>query len=314
MSLVGMNEAGLNANWLRKDLTHEETQNFAVRVLKHMRERLSDYQELYGDLYNLEATPAESTAYRLAKHDKARYPDIITAHEGGTPYYTNSSHLPVGYTEDVFAALDVQDKLQTLYTSGTVFHTFLGEKLPSWQSAAALVRKIAENYELPYYTLSPTYSICTEHGYLKGEQKTCPICGKTTEVYSRITGYYRPVQNWNDGKTQEFKDRRLYDLGRSKLTHQGPLSQCACAEEPAESKSDTVRRLLFTTKTCPNCRIAGAMLKKAQVEYETVDAEEQTELARQYGVKQAPTLVVLDKDGCHKLTNASNIKKYAENL
>ena len=114
MSLVGMNEAGLNANWLRKDLTHEETQNFAVRVLKHMRERLSDYQELYGDLYNLEATPAESTAYRLAKHDKARYPDIITAHEGGTPYYTNSSHLPVGYTEDVFAALDVQDKLQTL--------------------------------------------------------------------------------------------------------------------------------------------------------------------------------------------------------
>ena len=204
MSLVSMNEAGLNANWLRKDLTHEETQNFAVRVLKHMRERLSDYQELYGDLYNLEATPAESTAYRLAKHDKARYPDIITAHEGGTPYYTNSSHLPVGYTEDVFAALDVQDKLQTLYTSGTVFHTFLGEKLPSWQSAAALVRKIAENYELPYYTLSPTYSICTEHGYLKGEQKTCPICGKTTEVYSRITGYYRPVQNWNDGKSQEY--------------------------------------------------------------------------------------------------------------
>lgn len=130
IGLVGMNEAGLNANWLRKDLTHEETQDFAVRVLKHMRERLSDYQEQYGDLYNLEATPAESTSYRLAKHDKAQYPNIITAHEGGTPYYTNSSHLPVGYTEDVFAALDVQDKLQTLYTSGTVFHTFLGEKLP----------------------------------------------------------------------------------------------------------------------------------------------------------------------------------------
>ncbi len=208
IGLVGMNEAGLNANWLRKDLTHEETQDFAVRVLKHMRERLSDYQEQYGDLYNLEATPAESTSYRLAKHDKAQYPDIITAHEGGTPYYTNSSHLPVGYTEDVFAALDVQDKLQTLYTSGTVFHTFLGEKLPDWRAAAALVRKIAENYELPYYTLSPTYSVCADHGYLAGEQFTCPICGRKTEVYSRITGYYRPVQNWNDGKSQEYQDRK----------------------------------------------------------------------------------------------------------
>ena len=314
IGLIGMNEVGLNAKWLRADMTDPATQEFTKEVLNHMRDRLADYQEQYGDLYNLEATPAESTTYRLAKHDVKRYPDIITASRDGTPYYTNSSHLPVGYTEDIFAALDIQDELQTLYTSGTVFHAFLGEKLPDWQAAAKLVRTIAENYKLPYYTMSPTYSVCKNHGYLTGEQYVCPECGEKTEVYSRITGYYRPVQNWNDGKTQEFKDRRLYDLGRSKLTHQGPLSQCACAEEPAESKSDTVRRLLFTTKTCPNCRIAGAMLKKAQVEYETVDAEEQTELARQYGVKQAPTLVVLDKDGCHKLTNASNIKKYAENL
>ena len=225
IGLVGMNEAGLNAKWLRKDLTHEETQRFARDVLNHMRERLSDYQEQYGDLYNLEATPAESTAYRFAKHDKEQYPDIITANENGKPYYTNSSHLPVGYSEDIFSALDVQDELQTLYTSGTVFHAFLGEKLPDWKAAAALVRKIAENYKLPYYTMSPTYSVCKNHGYLSGEVYTCPHCGEKTEVYSRITGYYRPVQNWNDGKAQEFKDRKVYNIGASRLTHTGPLPE-----------------------------------------------------------------------------------------
>ena len=217
IGLVGMNEAGLNAKWIGKDMTNKETQEFSVRVLNHMRERLSDYQEEYEDLFNLEATPAESTSYRLAKHDVEQFPDIITAAEkGGTPYYTNSSHLPVGFTDDIFEALDIQDELQTLYTSGTVFHAFLGEKLPSWKSAATLVRKIAENYKLPYYTLSPTYSICKEHGYLAGEQYKCPHCGATTEVYSRITGYYRPVQNWNDGKAEEFKERKVYkiDCGR----------------------------------------------------------------------------------------------------
>ena len=285
IGLVGMNEAGLNANWLRKDLTHEETQDFAVRVLKHMRERLSDYQEQYGDLYNLEATPAESTAYRLAKHDKARYPDIITAHEGGTPYYTNSSHLPVGYTEDVFSALDVQDKLQTLYTSGTVFHTFLGEKLPSWQSAAALVRKIAENYELPYYTLSPTYSICTEHGYLKGEQKTCPICGKTTEVYSRITGYYRPVQNWNDGKSQEYLDRKTYQVG-------GTQGSCPKKQEDKPEEKPVGEYYLYTTATCPNCRIIKPILEKAGISFEERDVEQYLREATALGLTQAPTLVV----------------------
>ena len=212
IGLVGMNEAGLNAKWLGKTMADKEVQEFTKEVLNHMRERLSDYQELYGDLYNLEATPAESTAYRFAKHDKHDFPDIVTANMNGTPYYTNSSHLPVGFTEDVFSALDIQDELQTLYTSGTVFHAFLGEKLPSWKSAAALVRKIAENYKLPYYTLSPTYSVCQEHGYLTGEQATCPVCGKPTEVYSRITGYYRPLQNWNDGKAQEYHDRKTYQV------------------------------------------------------------------------------------------------------
>ena len=217
IGLVGMNEAGLNAKWIRKDLTHKETQEFSVRVLNHMRERLSDYQEEYEDLFNLEATPAESTAYRLAKHDVEQFPDIITAAEkGGTPYYTNSSHLPVGFTDDIFEALDIQDELQTLYTSGTVFHAFLGEKLPSWKAAANLVRKIAENYKLPYYTMSPTYSICKEHGYLSGEQYVCPKCGARTEVYSRITGYYRPVQNWNDGKAEEFKERKVYKVDSEK--------------------------------------------------------------------------------------------------
>jgi ribonucleoside-triphosphate reductase len=184
-----------------------------------MRDRLKDYQEQYGDLYNLEATPAESTTYRLAKHDRAKWPNIKTAGlPGETPYYTNSSHLPVGYSSDVFDALDVQDELQTLYTSGTVFHAFLGEKLPDWKAAANIVKTIADNYRLPYYTLSPTYSVCAEHGYIAGEVYECPQCKKKTEVYSRITGYYRPVQNWNDGKLQEFKDRQLYIESRQRYT------------------------------------------------------------------------------------------------
>ena len=289
IGLVGMNEAGLNANWLRKDLTHEETQDFAVRVLKHMRERLSDYQEQYGDLYNLEATPAESTSYRLAKHDKAQYPNIITAHEGGTPYYTNSSHLPVGCTEDVFAALDVQDKLQTLYTSGTVFHTFLGEKLPDWQAAAALVRKIAENYELPYYTLSPTYSVCADHGYLAGEQFTCPICGRKTEVYSRITGYYRPVQNWNDGKSQEYQDRKTYQVSGAAQPHAAAPAKEVRETAPVSGKAD--RYTLFVTATCPNCRAVKPLLQKAGVPYEEKDAAQYAEETKALGLRQAPTLV-----------------------
>ncbi|MFR1052358.1 MAG: ribonucleoside triphosphate reductase [Oscillospiraceae bacterium] len=310
IGLIGMNEVGLNARWLKKDLTHAETQRFAKEVLDHMRERLSDYQEEYGDLYNLEATPAESTTYRLAKHDVEKYPGIITAAgPGGTPYYTNSSHLPVGYTQDIFAALDVQDDLQTRYTSGTVFHAFLGEKLPDWKAAAALVRKIAENYKLPYYTLSPTYSVCREHGYLAGEQYTCPHCGQATEVYSRITGYYRPVQNWNDGKLQEYKERKVYDIGASRLTHTGPETE----ERGAEPAASGVEPLLFTTKTCPNCRLAVSALERAGISFRRIDAEEQPDLARASGVKQAPTLVVpVAGGGAEVYANASNIKGYAE--
>ena len=311
IGLIGMNEACLNAKWLRQDLTHGEAQEFTKEVLNHMRERLSDYQEEYGDLYNLEATPAESTTYRLAKHDVAQFPDIITAAEkNGTPYYTNSSHLPVGYTDDVFEALDIQDELQTLYTSGTVFHTFLGEKLPDWKSAASLVRKIAENYKLPYYTMSPTYSICKNHGYLSGEQFKCPYCGEEAEVYSRITGYYRPVKNWNDGKTQEFKERKVYDITNS---HMRPRTQAAVQEAVrASADNSETRTLLFTTKTCPNCRVATNSLEKAHIPYELIDAEENMELVEKYGVMQAPTLIVVKDGQVTKLANASNIKNYAE--
>ena len=308
IGLIGMNEVGLNANWLRADLTHAETQKFAKEVLNHMRDRLSDYQEEYGDLYNLEATPAESTTYRFAKHDRERYPDIITAaKEGDTPYYTNSSHLPVGYTEDIFSALDIQDELQTLYTSGTVFHAFLGEKLPDWKAAANLVRKIAENYELPYYTLSPTYSVCKDHGYISGEQFTCPICGNKTEVYSRITGYYRPVQNWNDGKTQEFKDRKLYDLTKSRFVMKvkgSDLGITAGKEETQQPEPAQSQNLLFTTHTCPNCQIAIRALDQAGVGYIRIYAEDEPELAKQYGIVAAPTLVLADG---RELAGASNI-------
>ena len=312
IGLVGMNEACLNAKWLHEDLTHEAAQRFSRDVLNHMRERLSDYQEKYGDLYNLEATPAESTSYRLAKHDVALYPDIITANEHGTPYYTNSSHLPVGYTEDIFTALDVQDELQTLYTSGTVFHAFLGEKLPDWRAAATLVRKIAENYRLPYYTMSPTYSICKNHGYIAGEHFTCPECGEKTEVYSRITGYYRPVQNWNNGKAQEFKDRKVYNIGASHLTHQGPLEPApACAPAQMDT-NEPDELLLFTTKTCPNCRMACMMLDKAGIPYQKIDAEADVALTRRHNVQQAPTLVYVHGGEATNIANASNIKAFIE--
>ena len=381
IGLVGMNEAGLNAKWLRADMTDERVQEFSRNVLNHMRDRLSDYQEQYGDLYNLEATPAESTTYRFAKHDKEEFPEIITANMNGNPYYTNSSHLPVGYTEDVFSALDIQDNLQTLYTSGTVFHAFLGEKLPDWKAAANLVRKIAENYKLPYYTMSPTYSVCKDHGYLVGEQYTCPHCGAKTEVYSRITGYYRPVQNWNEGKAQEFKDRLTYNIGHSVLTHQGPnpapadlphetisvsgnLAEaepvpadhiaakaaaeaqaaaaprmmtnadaaleaameagCCAPVEPMIATDEQIEAakaaaasgataILFKTPTCPNCKAAGALLDKAGIAYQALNANEEKELVEKYGVKQAPTLVLVDGDNFEKYRGVSDIKGWLMN-
>ncbi len=313
IGLVGMNEAALNAKWLKCDLTDSRAQTFAAEVLNHMRERLSDYQEMYGDLYNLEASPAESTAFRLAKHDRKRWPDIITAaDEGQAPYYTNSSHLPVGYTEDIFSALDVQDELQTLYTSGTVFHAFVGEKLPSWKAAANLVRKIAENYKLPYYTMSPTYSICKNHGYIVGEQYSCEQCGEVTEVYSRITGYYRPVQNWNEGKTQEYQDRKLYEV-RVDEGDMTPRIQVERQEQAAVAKAERVDKvLLFTTKTCPNCKVASGFLDKANIEYEIVNAEDAIDLVEKYSVRSAPTLVVEHEGAVATYANASEINRFAQ--
>ena len=311
IGLLGMNEVGLNAKWLGKDMTDPKTQEFTKKVLNHMRERLSDYQEEYGDLYNLEATPAESTTYRFAKHDVQRYPDIKTANMNGTPYYTNSSHLPVGYTEDIFDALDIQDELQTLYTSGTVFHAFLGEKLPDWKAAATLVRKIAENYKLPYYTLSPTYSICQDHGYLAGEQFKCPVCGGKTEVYSRITGYYRPVQNWNDGKAQEFKDRKVYDIANSKLHAKSAAKVCEKVNAAAPKLDGPV---LFTRNGCPNCKTSKMMLDKAGVKYAIVNAEEDAAATAKFGVKKAPSLLVPEGDGFKTYDNASEIRKYIESI
>ena len=313
IGLVGMNEAGLNAKWIRKDMTHPETQEFTKEVLNHMRERLSDYQEKYGDLYNLEATPAESTAYRLAKHDRKRYPDIICASDAETPYYTNSSHLPVSFTEDIFSALDVQDDLQTLYTSGTVFHAFLGEKLPDWKAAASIVRKISENYRLPYYTLSPTYSVCKEHGYLAGEQFKCPHCGKETEVYSRITGYYRPVKNWNDGKSQEYKERKTYDIANSHLTHTGPLvaaQEETMAASDASSLADGV--YLFASASCPNCKIASQLLDKANISYQKILAQDNIALTESLGIKQAPTLVLVRGGKTDKFVSVPGVRKFIQ--
>ena len=311
IGLVGMNEAGLNAKWIKKDMTTKETQDFSIKVLNHMRTRLSDYQEKYGDLYNLEATPAESTSYRLAKHDRKRFPDIITASKDGeTPYYTNSSHLPVGYTEDIFEALEIQDELQTLYTSGTVFHAFLGEKLPNWSSAAALVKKIAENFRLPYYTLSPTYSICTQHGYIAGEKNTCPICGGKTEVYSRITGYYRPVQNWNDGKAQEYKDRKEYDIEHAVYAVIDRTLEEKVVEDNSQTLTDGI--YLFTTATCPNCRMAKTFLGQANVEYHEVLATDNVELVKSLNITSAPTLVVVENGNTEVVENVSNIRRFIE--
>ena len=312
IGLVGMNEVGLNAKWIQADMTDPKCQQFAKDVLNHMRERLSDYQEKYGDLYNLEATPAESTSYRLAKHDVQRYPGIITASKE-TPYYTNSSHLPVGFTDDVFAALDIQDELQTLYTSGTVFHAFLGEKLPDWKAAADLVRKIAENYKLPYYTLSPTYSVCKDHGYIQGEHFTCPDCGKSAEVYSRITGYYRPVQNWNDGKAQEYKDRKMYTKEGSHF-HPHEAACACCGDSTAQTAALPDGIYLFKTPTCAKCKIAIPKLQEAGIEFKEINAYENEELAIALDIRTAPTLVVISDGNVQLYPDLAAVLSFIENV
>ena len=296
IGLVGMNETCLNANWIRKDLTDEAAQEFSIEVLNYMRNRLIKYKEMYHDLYNLEATPAESTAYRLAKHDKEKYPDIITAgKEGETPYYTNSSHLPVGYTEDIFSALDVQDQMQTLYTSGTVFHCFLGEKLPDWKAAANLVKKVSDNYKLPYYTMSPTYSICQEHGYITGEAYTCPKCGKKTEVWSRITGYYRPVQNWNDGKVQEFKHRKEYNIESSVMKARDIVSDVVEAKEEQKQATGYDIPTIYVQDHCPKCKGAEQRLQVSGIEHRIVNCSEDMSEAEKLHLTETPTIV--DPDG-----------------
>jgi ribonucleoside-triphosphate reductase len=316
IGLVGMNEACLNAKWLGKNLTYKASQQFTIDVLNHMRERLSDYQEKYGDLFNLEATPAESTSYRLAKHDKEKYPEIVTAGSEGNEYYTNSSHLPVDYTEDVFSALDIQDELQTLYTSGTVFHAFLGEKLPSWQSAMTLVRKISENYKLPYYTISPTYSVCKDCGYIAGEHFICSKCGNDAEVYSRITGYYRPVQNWNIGKKEEFKNRLEYNVNKS-FENNSDICETCDIEVLDLIEDNTVLPkgsvTLYGTKVCPNCRMAKVFLEKAGIDFEHLYADEHPEISKTYNIQQAPTLIVIDKRGATTFyRNLSEIRQWID--
>ncbi len=300
IGLVGMNEACLNAKWLRKDLTNKESQEFTKDVLNHMRNRLIQYQEQYGDLYNLEATPAESTAFRLAKHDKKLFPDIITANDdSGVPYYTNSSHLPVGFTSDIFEALDVQDELQTLYTSGTVFHTFLGEKLPDWKAAANLVKKISDNYRLPYYTLSPTYSICPTHGYITGEQYICPECGKKTEVWSRITGYYRPIQNWNDGKAQEFQDRKEYISEKSVLKAREVMADVRNSIDKAKEEETQIPTndvlTIYVQDHCPKCKGAEQRLDLSGIKHNVVNCSQNMDEARRLNLTETPTII--DPDG-----------------
>lgn len=327
IGLVGMNETILNAKWIDSDITKPEGRDFSIEVLNHMRDRLSDYQEMYGDLFNLEATPAESTTYRFAKHDTEEFADIITAAcKDQAPYYTNSTHLPVNYTEDIFDALEMEDEMQTLYTSGTVFHGFLGERMPDWKAAANLVKKIAYNFKLPYYTLSPTYSICESHGYIAGEHFSCPHCGNATEVYSRITGYYRPVRNWNDGKSSEFENRKTYEPEELFSVNRNLLEEAGVDEprvgtqtlgranrvEASKSNSDAEKLILVTTKTCPNCQAAKNYLNQAGIEYDVILADEAdgAEIAVQYSISSAPTLIVQSGEEAELYSNVSNIRAY----
>jgi len=209
IGLVGMNEACLNL--LGEDIGTPEGKGLAVKTLRFMVDRALEFQQETGHIYNIEATPAEGASYRLARLDRERYPDIVTAGEEA-PYYTNSTQLPVNYTDDLFAALEQQEELQALYTGGTVFHVFLGERIAEPESCRLLVRRIAERFHIPYYTITPTFSVCPEHGYLTGEHFHCPICGRPTEVYSRVVGYFRPVQNWHKGKQEEYRQRKTYAL------------------------------------------------------------------------------------------------------
>jgi ribonucleoside-triphosphate reductase (formate) len=352
IGLLGLNEMCLNASWIGETIAEEHGKKFAEEVLDYMREELKNYQEETGNLYNLEATPAESTTFRLAKIDAERHSRITTAggKDGEAPFYTNSCHLPVGYTDDIFEALTIQDDLQTRFTGGTVFHTFLGEKLEDWTAASELVKKVANGFRLPYFTLSPTYSICPKCGYIQGEVYNCTDCNTETEVYSRITGYYRPVQHWNDGKAQEFKERKVYDVhngecksskGKNRVAAKteevceatvasqvsndasfeqglfGAATECSTVSEesvvkagfntPVSSVKEKV--MLFTTKSCPNCPKAKDELEGLD-NIEFIDAEENMDISREYGIRSVPTLVVKGEDGTENFIGISDIQKF----
>jgi ribonucleoside-triphosphate reductase len=215
IGIIGMNEACLN--FLGEDITTDRGQAFTLKVMDYLREVISEIQEASGDIFNLEATPAEGTSFRLCMLDKKKYPQILCANEseyrqGAAPYYTNSSQLPVNYTDDILETLRLQDGLQTKYTGGTVLHIFLGEQVSNTEAIKSLIHKITSNYQLPYFTLTPTFSICPSHGYLIGEQETCSQCNQTTEIYSRVVGYLRPVKQWNDGKQSEFGNRKIFKV------------------------------------------------------------------------------------------------------
>lgn len=312
IGLVGMNEACRNAAWIGGGLETEAGQAFAERVLDHMLERLSIYQEQTGHLYNLEATPAESTAYRFARHDVKACTGILTAGTAEAPYYTNSTHLPVDHGYDLFTALDHQDPLQTRYTSGTVFHAFLGERLSDWRGTAQLVRRIAETHRLPYFTISPTYSICASHGYLNGEETRCPHCGERTEVYSRITGYYRPVGNWNTGKAQEFRERHAWvgaaeveaaeravhvDERRSSARSAAPVATLEREADVPAVNDGKARYWLLTRTSCPSCKQAANWLERLGQAYSLVDADEHPDFAREHGLMAVPSLVIESEGG-----------------
>ncbi len=313
IGLCGMNEACINL--LKVDLSTKEGKAFAIETLEFMREKIRGFQEETSNLYNLEATPAESTAYRFAKLDREKYPDIITAGTEDAPYLTNSTQLAVDTTTDVFFALEHQNDIQPLYTGGTIFHSFLGERLPNAESCKNLVRKIAENTKLPYFSITPTFSVCPSHGYLIGEHPTCPEpeCGQTTEVYSRIVGYFRPVQNWNVGKKQEFKDRITYKP-TMEITDKSPeIPLNIETETPSANKFSKI--LVFTQKSCPRCPSMKQYLQiNTNGDLEEIDAgtEEGLKIAKNYGIMSTPTVVFLDNDNSviGKVTSLTEVKKW----
>jgi ribonucleoside-triphosphate reductase len=233
IGVLGGHEASLNL--LGEGLATPRGRAFMLRVLRHLRDRLAEIQEETGDFFNLEATPAEGTSFRLARLDQARYSGLhfANSHLDGDrpPFYTNSTHLPVNFTDDLFEALEMQDDLQCCYNGGTVMHAFLGEAIDDPRAVRALVRSITNNFRLPYFTLTPTFSICQDHGYISGELPACPSCQAETEVYSRVVGYLRPVRRWNDGKQQEFAQRRAYKLSNNSL-HQAALDLTAAGLDP----------------------------------------------------------------------------------